>query len=180
MKKIVLTFGLIAGALMGGFLSLGFLIPGAHSFENGEIYGYASMVLALLLIYFGVRQYRDTVAGGTVRFWKACQVGISIFLVAGLCYALTWEVLYRTVASDFMAEYSAFAIERARAGGATEAELAAQQAEMSKFAVMYANPFIRLAFSFLEPLPVGLIAALASAGILSRKKREEGGEAVPA
>jgi hypothetical protein len=173
MKKIVLTFGLIAGALMGGFLALGFLIPGAHSFENGEIYGYASMVLALLLIYFGVRQYRDTVAGGTVRFWKACQVGILIFLVAGLCYALTWEVLYRTVASNFMAEYSAFAIEKARAGGATEAEIALQQSEMAEFASMYANPLIRLAFSFLEPLPVGLLAALASAGILSRKKRDD-------
>jgi hypothetical protein len=170
MKKIVLTFGLIAGVLMGGFLALGFLIPGAHDFERGEIYGYASMVLALLLIYFGVRQYRDTVAGGTVRFWKACQVGLLIFLVAGICYALTWEVLYRTVASGFMGEYSAFLLEQARTSGATEAQIAAQQAEMAKWAAWYQNPLIRFAFSIVEPLPVGVIAALASAGILSRRK----------
>lgn len=171
MKKIVLTFGLIAGALMGGFLALSFLIPGAHDFDRGVIYGYASMVLSLLLIYFGVRQYRDAVAGGTVRFWKACQVGILIFLIAGTCYAITWDILYRTVASNFMAEYSAFALEKARAAGATESEIALKQSEMAEFAVMYANPLIRAAFSFLEPLPVGLIAVLASAGLLSRKKR---------
>ena len=106
--------------------------------------------------------------------------GFLIFLVAGICYALTWEVLYRTVASGFMGEYSAFLLEQARASGATEAQIATQQAEMAKWAAWYANPFIRFGFSILEPLPVGVIAALAAAGILSRKKREDGADAVPA
>lgn len=169
MKKIVLTFGLIAGLLMGGFLSLSFVIPGAHDFDHGMYYGYASMVVSLLLIYFGVRQYRDTVGGGKVSFWKACQVGALIFAVAGLCYVITWEILYRTVASGFLAEFSAHTLQKAQEAGASAAEIATQQAEMTKFATMYENPFIRAAFSFMEPLPVGLLFTLVTAGLLSRK-----------
>lgn len=171
MKKIVLTFGLIAGVLLGGFLSLSFVIQGAHDFDHGMYYGYASMVVSFLLIYFGVRQYRDTVGGGSVTFWEGCKVGGLIFVVAGLCYVVTWEILYRTVASGFIADYSAHVLAKAQAAGASAAEIATQQAEMEKFATMYANPFIRAAFSFLEPLPVGLVFTLVSAGVLSRRKK---------
>jgi hypothetical protein len=171
-RKIIVTFGLIAGVLLSAFMSLGFLIPGAHDFDGGMYYGYASMVVSLLLVYFGVRQYRDTVGGGQVSFWKACQVGASIAAIAGLCYVITWEILYRTVASGFIAEYSAHTLAKAQEAGASAAEIAAKQAEAAEFATMYANPFIRAAFSFLEPLPVGLIFTFASAGILSRRKQE--------
>ena len=44
-------------------------------------------------------------------------------------------------------------------------------AEMKKFAEMYRNPLINSAITFLEPLPVGLVIALVSAGILRRRRR---------
>ena len=44
------------------------------------------MVLAFLLIFFGVRSYRDNVAGGRVRFGRAFAVGASIAAVASVCY----------------------------------------------------------------------------------------------
>ena len=50
----------------------------AIGFDRGEIIGYTSMVLAFLLIFFGVRSYRDNVAGGTVRFGRAFAVGALI------------------------------------------------------------------------------------------------------
>ena len=172
MRKIVLTFGLIAGLILSVLQSLPFLVPGSHDFDQGMVYGYAAMVLSLLLIYFGVRTYRDQVGAGTVGFGKAFQVGFLIFAVAGICYVVMWEILYHTVASGFMAEYSAHVLEKARAAGATEAALAAQQAEMDKFAEMYKNPLIRAGMTFLEPLPVGLIFSLLTAWLLSRQKKE--------
>jgi hypothetical protein len=36
---------------------------------------------------------------------------------------------------------------------------------------MYKNPLVNIAFTFLEPLPVGLIFSLVTAGVLSRKRR---------
>ena len=46
---------------------------------------------------------------------------------------------------------------------------------MQRFAELYRNPLINAAITFIEPLPVGLVLSLVSAGILSRERR--GGEA---
>ena len=62
------------------------------------------MVLAFLLIYFGIRSYRDNVAGGTVRFGRAFAVGALIATVASVCYVATWEVIYFNFAPDFAAK----------------------------------------------------------------------------
>jgi len=40
---------------------------------------------------------------------------------------------------------------------------------LSEFKEMYRNPFINAAFTFLEPLPVGLLMTIISAGVLRRK-----------
>jgi hypothetical protein len=45
--------------------------------------------------------------------------------------------------------------------------------EQDKFEKMYQNPAINAAFTILEPLPVALIIALVSAGVLSRRKRAD-------
>jgi hypothetical protein len=78
----------------------------AIGFDRGEIIGYTSMVLAFLLIFFGVRSYRDNVAGGTVGFGRALAVGALIAAVASLCYVATWEVIYFKLAPDFVTKYS--------------------------------------------------------------------------
>jgi len=62
MKKTVLTFGLIAGAIVSFFMVLALVFKDAIGFDRGEIVGYTSMVVAFLFIYFGVRAYRDNVA----------------------------------------------------------------------------------------------------------------------
>jgi len=41
-----------------------------------------------------------------------------------------------------------------------------------KFAEMYENPLINSAITFLEPLPVGILIALISAGVLSRRRSQ--------
>ena len=72
MKKTVLTFGLMSGAVISVLMLLTMRFHDAIGFETaGLIVGYTTMVLAFLLIYFGVRSYRDNVAGGTVRFGRA-------------------------------------------------------------------------------------------------------------
>jgi hypothetical protein len=40
---------------------------------------------------------------------------------------------------------------------------------------MYKNPLYNAAFTFMEPLPVGLIVALVSAGVLSRRRKDGAG-----
>jgi hypothetical protein len=172
MKKIVLTFGLISGAILSAMMLAMLPFHDEIGFDRGMVVGYTTMVLAFLLVFFGVRSYRDNVAGGTVRFGRAFVVGALIAAVASVCYVATWEVIYFNVHPDFMEKYQAHTIEKARAGGASEAEIAAKRSEMEKFAEMYKNPAINAAMTFMEPLPVALIVALVSAGVLSRRRKD--------
>jgi hypothetical protein len=173
MRKIVLTFGLISGAILAGMMFATAPFHDQIGWDRGEIIGYTTMVLAGLLIFFGVRSFRDNVAGGTVSFGRAFAVGIQIGAVAAVCYVAAWEIISTKMSPDFMQKYQAHVLEQAKADGATEQQLAARKVEMEKFAEMYKNPLLKAAMTFVEPLPVALIISLVSAGVLSRKKKDE-------
>ncbi|MGH7695112.1 MAG: DUF4199 domain-containing protein [Gemmatimonadaceae bacterium] len=174
MKRTVLVFGLIAGAVLSAMMLATIPFMDTIGFDRGEVIGYTSMVVAFLLIFFGVRSYRDKF-GGTLGFLRAFTVGAMIVGVASLCYVATWQVIYYKLAPDFVAKYQAHMVEKERASGATEAQIAQKKAEMDQFATYYRNPLINAAITFVEPLPVGLIIALVSAAVLSRRrKRVEG------
>ena len=176
MKKTVLTFGLISGAVISVMMLLTIPFHDAIGFGiGGLIVGYTTMVLAFLLVFFGVRSYRDNIAGGTVRFGRAFAVGALIAVVASLCYVATWEVTYFKFAPDYLTKYQARTLEKARAEGASEEAISLKKAEMDKLAVMYRNPAINAAMTLVEPLPMGLIIALVSAGVLSRRKKSPAG-----
>lgn len=172
MKKTALTFGLISGAILSVMLLITVPFQDAIGFDRGEVIGYTSMVLAFLLIFFGVRSYRDDIAGGTVRFGRAFAVGMLITLVASVCYVATWEVIYFKLAPDFGAKYQAHILDKARKAGESEEAIAGRKASMEQFTEMYNNPAINAAITFVEPLPVGLIVALVTAGVLSRRKKD--------
>jgi hypothetical protein len=169
MKKSVLTFGLIAGAiislLMGGSLLLADKIGSAHSMALG----YTIMVASFLLIYFGIRSYRDNDLGGQISFGRAFACGILITLVTTACYVAMWEVLYFNFMPHFMDGYFAAQIHKVQSSGLDPATIAAQVAAIQRSAQLYQNPFVNMAYTFIEPFPVGLIITLVSAAILRRK-----------
>jgi hypothetical protein len=175
MKRIVWTFGLISGGILSVMMLVTMPFHDAIGFDRGMIIGYTTMVAAFLLIFFGVRSYRDNVAGGTVSFGRALAVGSLIALIASSCYVATWEVLYFNFMHDYLPKYQAHVVEKARSKGASQAEIDKQLAEMQKFERMYQNPAINAAMTFVEPLPVGLAFALLSAGVLRRRRRESVG-----
>lgn len=104
-----------------------------------------------------------------MTFGRAFKVGALVALIASCCYVATWEVMYFTFMPDFTAKMTAHTVARARAAGETPEAIAKKQQEMAKFEVMYRNPAINAAMTFLEPLPVALIMTLVSAGLLSRR-----------
>lgn len=181
MKRIVLTFGLIAGAILSAMMLLTLPFHDEIGFETaGLVVGYTTMVVAFLLIFFGVRSYRDNVAGGTIRFGRGFVVGALIGVVASLCYVATWQVVYFKFQPDFLTKYQAQVLEQARADGESGEALARRQADMERFAELYKNPAFNMAVTFVEPMPVALVVALVSAGVLSRRnRRREMNDVVP-
>lgn len=171
MKRTVLKFGLISGLVLSAVSAV--LTPlctrGVIDFGAAQVIGYSAMVLSFLLVFFGIRSYRDEVAGGTITFGKAFGVGLLIAVVACAVYVVAWEIFYFNFFPDFLDTYGEYVIDRLRAGGATAAEIAAKEAEMARFAELYANPLINVLITFMEPFPVGLVVTLVSAAILRRK-----------
>lgn len=170
MKKTILTFGLISGAVLSVLMSA--TIPFAHriGYEKAEILGYTTIVLAFLLVFFGIRSYRENLGNGQITFTRAFMIGISITVISSLCYVLTWEILYYNFFHGFMDQYAAHMVSRLQASGASAAKIAEQVEEMKRYKELYENPLWNGLFTFIEPFPVGLVITLFSAAILRRKE----------
>ena len=54
MKRIVLIFGLISGALMAVFMFATMPFIDKIGFDKGLLIGYANIVLAFTLVFFGI------------------------------------------------------------------------------------------------------------------------------
>jgi hypothetical protein len=125
MRNIVLRFGLASGVILA--LVSGVMLPlcmkGIINFQHQEVLGYTAMVLSFLMVFFGIRSYRDTVAGGAIGFGKAFQVGILICLVTCAMYVLGWEIAYFNFFPDFFQQYSASVLAKMHARGASEADI---------------------------------------------------------
>jgi hypothetical protein len=169
MKKIVLTFGLISGlimsVLMGGSLLLADKIGSGHSL----VLGYTIMVASFLLIYFGIRSYRDITLAGQISFGRAFACGILIALISSICYVVMWEVLYLNFMPHFMDGYFAAQIHKVQSAGLDAATTAARVAAIQHSQQLYQNPLINMAYTLMEPLPVGLLITLISAALLRRR-----------
>ena len=169
MKKTVLTFGLISGAISAVMMVATIPFADKIGFDRGAIIGYTTIALSAMLIFFGVRSYRENVAGGRLSFTRGFTVGILIALLSNVCYVATWEVLYFKFMPDFVDKYNAYLIERAKASGASPEKIEKTAQEAKQFKEQYDNPAINVAWTFLEVFPIGLGVTLVSAAILRKK-----------
>jgi hypothetical protein len=166
-KKIILTFGLISGAISSIMIAV--TIPFADRLGHSLLLGYTTIILSMLLVFFGVRSYRDNVAKGQITFGKAFLVGLAITMISCVLYVATWEVVYYNFMPDFMDKYADTMIKKAQASGKSPAEIQAQVEQLNKMKVDYKNPLYNMAYTFIEPFPVGLVITLISAAVLRRK-----------
>ena len=160
-----LVYGGIAGAIVI-CIALTVLSLDLPSHFETPWFGYLVMLVALSLIFVGVKRYRDIECGGVIRFGRAFGLGLGMALVAALIYIIGWEIFLAVTGRDFMAEYTASTIAGMRADGATQAAIEATQAEMREFGVKYRNPLFRIPITFIEIFPVGLLVSLVSAALL--------------
>lgn len=170
MKKTVLTFGLISGAVSAATMLATLPFADRIGWEKGEVLGYTVIVLSALMVFFGVRSYRENVGGGRITFGRGLAVGILITLISSACYVGTWEVVYYKLMPNFADKYAAHMVERAKASGASQQKVDETEKQAKQFKQMYDNPAMNVAITFMEVFPIGLLVALMSAGILRKKE----------
>ena len=172
MKKTVLTFGLISGVmisvLMGGSMIFASKVGSGHGMGS-MVWGYTMMVASFLLVYFGIRSYRDNVLGGQISFGRAFACGILIALITCVCYVGMWEILYFNFMPHVMDTYFTAQIHQVQSAGFDPATTAAKVAAIQHSAQLYQNPLVNMAYTFMEPFPVGVLITLISAAVLRRK-----------
>ncbi|MGP8215937.1 MAG: DUF4199 domain-containing protein [Bacteroidia bacterium] len=170
MKKTVIKFGIISSLIMATGMVVSMHFTNDIGFDKGELVGYSVMVISFLMVFFGVRSYRDKLNDQAITFGQAFKVGGLIALISCLVYVGVWLILYYNFMPDFGDKYAAYSIEQLKNAHKSQAEIDTAIQEMARFKEMYKNPFINAGITFLEPLPVALIMSLLAALILRKKK----------
>ncbi len=167
MTRLITTYGAIAGIIELILLALSMGLVADHGML-GMALGYLSMLIALSLVFAGVKKYRDEHLGGVIGFGKALGVGLGIAGLAALFYVIGWEAYMWSTDYRFVAEFSAKALADMQARGDSADALAKAKADMDAFAEMYANPAMRMGITLTEIAPVALLVPLISALLLRR------------
>lgn len=169
MKKIILVYGSVAGAVIILSMLLGIYLLGDDDSKYFSVWlGYLTMIVALSCIFVGIKRYRDQQLGGVIRFGTAFFLGLGISVVAGIAYVISWEAHLALTDYAFIGEYTAHIIEQKTAAGLSGVELDKLVAEMEAMKQQYGNRLFRLPMTFLEIFPVGLLISIISAAVLRK------------
>ena len=170
MQKIALTYGVLSGTIVIMTMILGMVVSDGGSFLSSELFGYLTMLIALSMIFVGIKRYRDQELGGVIRFLPAFAMGLAIAAIAGVIYTVIWELYSMSNGYVYIDGYVNSAIEAKKAAGLTTEKLAREIATLEKLRSDYAKLYIRIPMTFLEIFPVGLIIAILSAALLQNPK----------
>ncbi len=171
MLKTIRNYGVIAGIIVAiPTFATTTLFADSPPPALGMLIGYTSMLVALSFVFMGVKRHRDTAGGGVIGFWPALGLGLAIGFVAGVFYVLAWEAALAATGLDFGAKWGEQMLADARARGDSPAALAKLAAEMAQFRADYASPLYRIPMTFSEILPVIILVALVSAGLLRNSR----------
>jgi hypothetical protein len=174
MKKNILIYGLIAGIIVS-ILMLAIVnyvshCEGSVDYGTSMVIGYAAMLVALSLVFVGIRNYRDKYNGGVISFGKAFKIGILMVLIASTIYAVAWVIDAHFFIPDFAEKFASQELADLKASGASQVKIDKETKEMADFVVMFKNPLFNAMMAYAEILPVGLIVTLISSLVLKRKE----------
>jgi hypothetical protein len=171
MQRIIFVYGSIAGFVVICSILLGLALSGGEETLHAQQWlGYLIMLIALSMIFLGIKRYRDRHLGGVIRFGTATVLGLGIAAVAGVIYVAVWEIYLAVTDYAFIGQYAEAVIAAKEAEGASGTELQGVVDNMESMQRQYANPLFRLPMTFLEIFPVGLLITLVSAAILRNSK----------
>ena len=167
MKKITLKYGFIAclivlGIPIGTSLFLGF---GPESFDISAIIGYSSILVAMLLVYFAMRHFRDKENNGELYFMDGMKIGTLISAMGGLAWGLYNLIFVVYIMPDFYEQF--YAHDSGLAIGTPEFEKGF--AEMMNANGFWYTTFGGTLLMFLTVFLIGLAISIISSLVLQRK-----------
>ena len=173
MRKTILMYGVISGVVVVGSMIFSIAIgmeDKADSAANLQYIGYLIMLVALSVIFVGIKRYRDQELGGVITFGTAALIGLGITVVAGIMYVTVWEIYLAMTNYEFIDEYIASMIATEKANGVSGVKMDTLVEATEAMRESYGNPFYRIPLTFMEIFPVGLVIALISSAVLRKSE----------
>ncbi len=173
MKKIIIRYGIIAGAIVSVLMLLSLPLMNNLSKENeglSMLVGYVSMILSVSTIFIAIKTFRDKYNEGKIKFGKAFLIGLYITLIAAAIYALVFVIADALSGEAFVESYRNMQMDKINSDSTLNLDqkhvkITSMEAQME----MYSNPIVKFLFTMLEYLPVGIVASLLAALILKKK-----------
>ena len=171
MRKTVLRFGLYGLVLMAVFAILDFYyFEDKENWEAREVYGYATIVLSLLFVYFGIRHWRDNYNHGILRFGQGLKLGLLITLFPSVTFGFFTWLQMNVLDPEFSNKYYSYYVEKLKASTPpAEFQQALQKLESEK--EMFSSPFVQFGVMFLTVFLIVIVITVVSSLILQRKVR---------
>ncbi len=172
MKKNVLIFGLVLGAILAtNTVYMMTMVVNNPDMKSNDVIGYVAMVVVFSLTFFGIRNYRNKQLNGYITMGHAFKTGALIALFGSTIYVVVGLGYYYLFAPEFLDKYAQHVLTMASRGGAPPAELDAKAAELAQFKEWYKNPLFAILISYAEVLSIGLVVAFVSSLFLKRKSQ---------
>lgn len=171
MKKIILVYGSIVGAVIILSMTLGIYVAkyGGNSFFASEALGYSIMLIGFSMIFVATKKYRDEELGGVIKFGTAFKIGLGISLMAAAFYVLVWELNLYLTDYAFINDYTDSIINKTRESGVSAEKLEATIEKMDQMKTQYGKLWYRLPMTFTEIFPLGLLISLISATLFKNQ-----------
>lgn len=171
MRKTMLIYGGVVGAVAIGAMTLGMSLGGPEDMSSSSmLVGYLIMLAAFALIFPAVKGFRDREQGGVIRFGQAVKLGLGITAVAGVVYVIGWECYLVATDHAFIDQYQEAQVRMLEEKGLSAEELEAGTARIEAQMEGYRKRFVRMPITFTEPLPVGILVSLIAGLVLRRSE----------
>jgi len=169
MKATVKRYGLYGA---GTLILLSFLAWAIGSnwdmdFGTQETIGYATIVVALSFVFFGIKHFRDKENNGSVSFGQALKIGLWISLITGIAFGFL-DIIYKLIDPNFTTEYYDAMVEQVKANTPAD-QVDAKLAEMESQRDFFSNPILSFLVMTLTVFVIGFIVSLLSSLVLQRK-----------
>lgn len=168
MKNTVLRYGLYGAITICILFLLSWFLGDNLDFSTQEIIGYASMIVALSFVYFGIKHFRDIENKGVLTFKKGITIGILISLITALAFGGLDIIYVEYINPDFMEEYYTTAIQQLKITAPAE-ELQDKLTALKAERELFSSPIMSFIIMAITVFAIGFIFSLISAALLKHK-----------
>lgn len=165
MKKIIIRYGIYSSLTLVVLFGLTFLFGKTLDFGATEKLGYASILIGMIFVYLGIREYREKIGEGKISFWKAVKVGLLIVSIPSIAFGLV-DVIYVTfIDPDFVENFYNHSLAEMKVNlPAAEYEIKAAEIEYQR--ALFSNRFFQFILMGLTVFLIGIVASFVSSFIL--------------